>query len=483
MLPVWSSSVIASRTSVCLTRSPCTPRSTQYVVTPSSRPSSWRTRPSPSSDSRYENCPRGTDPDPRRSLQVRPGDVEKTLGVRDLVEASQELVALRQESLAHGKLPPARRLEELLVVVAQVDEGRGQHLVHARKRADDREQLLLRVVQVGLGEELHELLGPRERERDRERAAVRSADHDQPPAAPASARVVHRLPGVGEELDEAARDEPAHRVCDEVHRVAGAERLDLAVEPRGALVDVLSPVERERPHVPAGVELHEQRDVGLAVDPRRADVDAGAGGLAVGFQLEIADPAGDQADEVDPDAIGVALAVDGVELGAHDPGEDDDLAELSAAAPASRGAAGALERLLPHLLLEQALLLGVERDEDSASRVEVCAVERRLELLESRRLGAGHDLGPASRRSSVHRDAPADACDRCAAASAIGGDPATCPLSMVLPRHLPALVPLVKPWPPRRREAGRTPSRSPGSSPRGFRSAARRSNRGGFRAH
>ena len=358
---------------------------------------------------------------------------------------------------------------------------------------DDLEQLLLRVVDVRLRQELHELLGSRERQRDRERAAVGRSEHDQAPAPPAAARVVHRLPRLGEELDEPAGDEPAHRVRDEMHGLPGAERLDLTVESRGALVDVLAPVERERPHVPARVELHEQRHVRLAMDAGRTDVDARVSGLPVGAELQISDPPCDQAQEVDPDAIRVALPVHGVELRTHDPREDEDLAELSPPAPASGRGARTGERLGPHLLLEQALVLVVERDEDAANGVEIGAVERRLELLEPRRLGPAHELVSESRMSSGHRATPA-ACDPCAAASALGGKPTKDPLlSVLLLGHIPLPPPVVKratlgsgigvtPATTRRRRADRTPNRARGSSPRGSSSGFRRSSRAGSRA-
>jgi hypothetical protein len=66
--------------------------------------------------------PRSSDLDAGGGLQVRPRHIEEALRVCDLVEAPQELVALREQRLADRELSPARGLEELLVVVAELDE-------------------------------------------------------------------------------------------------------------------------------------------------------------------------------------------------------------------------------------------------------------------------------------------------------------------------------------------------------------------------
>ena len=268
------------------------------------------------------------------------------------------------------------------------------------------------MVDVARREELHDRLGPGQCERDRERAAVRRPEHHEPPAAPA-VDVVHLVPRGAMELRESSRDEPTHRVCDEVHRLARAEHLHLGVQPSRALVDVVAPVERERPHVPAGVELEEHRDVGHAVEPGWSDVDSGPRRLAGGCQLEVADPPGEKAHEVDPDPVDVTLPVDRVELRPHDPREHEDLAQLRPPSSAGRREACALERFRPQFPLEDVRLAAVERQQRAADAVEVATVERGLKRVDPGCLGRAHSTPP--RRASATA-----AGDRCAAASAGG---------------------------------------------------------------
>ena len=232
-------------------------------------------------------------------------------------------------------------------------------------------------------------------------------------------------------------------MCDQVHGFAGAERLDLPVESGCALVDVLAPVEAEGPDVPARVELQQERQIGLAMHARDPHVGSRLRGAPVVLQLEICDPAGDEADEVDPDPVGIALAVDRVELGAHDPGKHENLAELAASHTARRRASRARERLVSHLLCEESLVLRVEVDHDPADRRDVTAVERLLQRLEPGRLGtARHGLTCVGAAASGGR---ARRCVRLMRRSiASGGSSATCPLSMSLSGHLAALVTVVK---------------------------------------
>ena len=213
------------------------------------------------------------------------------------------------------------------------------------------------------------------------------------PPRPWPLGVVHGLPHVAVALDEPPRHEAAHRMGDEMHRVTAAERLNLAREPVGALVDVLPPVERERAHVPARVQLEDHRKVGLAVHARGTHVEPRHGGAPVRRQLQVADPAPDQARVVEPDAVGVALRVDRIELGAHDARQDEHAAELPPARAARRGAAGAVEGIRAELLEQQFLLAPVDVEQHAADPVDVALVESRLNLVESRCLVAVHAVG------------------------------------------------------------------------------------------
>ena len=180
---------------------------------------------------------------------------------------------------------------------------------------------------------------------------------------------------------------------DEMHRVTAAERLNLAREPVGALVDVLPPVERERAHVPARVQLEDHREVGLAVHARRDARGARPCGAPVRCQLQVADPAPDQARVIEPDAVGVALRVHRIELGAHDARQHEHAAELPRARAARRGAAGAVEGIRAELVEQQFLLAPVELEQHAADPVDVAVVESRLHLVESRCLAAVHAVG------------------------------------------------------------------------------------------
>ena len=278
---------------------------------------------------------------------------------------------------------------------------------------------------VGLCEELHELLGPGERERDRERAAVRSADHDQPPAAPAPARVVHRLPRLREELDEATRDEPAHRVCDEVHGVAGAERLDLRrrVARRSCRCPLAS--RTERPHVPARVELHEQRHVRLAVDARGADVDVrGArtrrrpSSSRSPIRPAIRRTKLIQMRSESPLRSTASSSVPMI------PGRTIDLAELSAAPPARRRARGRARTPRCPISCSSRRCSSASSETRIRRAVSMSARSSAAWSSSSRGVSGRLTIRRVPRREGARGQevAPADACDRCAAASAIGGD-------------------------------------------------------------
>ena len=151
----------------------------------------------------------------------------------------------------------------------------------------------------------------------------------------------------------------------------------------------------------------------LRWSPAGRTLEARPGRLARGRQLELADPAGEEADEVDPDPVDVALAVDRVELRAHDPRQHDDLPELPAAASrARRRVARARRPPRPVSCSSSVGLAAVEREQHAADAVQVAAVERGLELVRSAGVSAaligappGAGCGHALR-------------DRCAAASA-----------------------------------------------------------------
>jgi hypothetical protein len=352
--------------------------------------------------------PRSLHLEQERRWPVVACDVEKPAGVDGLLEIGEEGARVIEVGLMHAELPPGRSLEELSVIVAvEVDERGRQHLVHAGKGRNDCEHLLERVLDVSRRERPDDLVGAREHERDHERATVGRPHHDQATSSPLPLGVVHRLPCLAEAMDEAASDETAHRVGDEVYRLARAEGLDLFVQPGGAAVDVLAPVEGERPDVPARVELHEDRHVGVAVHAGRENLDPGLCRLAIGSQLEVRDASEDEVDEVEPDALRLARAVHRVELGAHDPGEHEHLAELAPASPAGRRPASALERLAPHPLLEQPPLLAVELEQDPADRVEVRGREGRLEPLEPGSLRASHFRYPMSTLRAATSSPPA----------------------------------------------------------------------------
>ena len=284
------------------------------------------------------------------------------------------------------RLGPRRRLEQVLVVVAEIDQRRRQHLVEPAERGEDRQQLREPVVSVDEGEAPDELLDTGQRERRGERAAVRRAQHDEASAAGVALGVVHRRPGGGEVAADVAGDEAAHRVGDEVHRPAGTERPHLGLEAGRALRHVLAPVERERPHLPLGVELREQRQVRAAVDARRAHAGPRRRRQPVRHrQLEVFHPATDEAGDRDPDPLGVAPAVDAVEQRAHDPRQHEHLA-APLAAPVPRGG---LQRPLhgggADVLAQQRQLVLGQRQQLPAHRPDVTGVERVLQRIESRR--------------------------------------------------------------------------------------------------
>ena len=97
-----------------------------------------------------------------------PAMYSRRCGSVTLSSARWNLIGLCQQRFAHRDVPPARDLEKPLVVVPELDERGRQHLVEALEGADDGEEFLQRVVDVSLAEELHELLGARQRERDGE---------------------------------------------------------------------------------------------------------------------------------------------------------------------------------------------------------------------------------------------------------------------------------------------------------------------------
>ena len=333
----------------------------------------------------------------KRRFPVVAGDVEEAVGIDDLLEIGVEGTRPIEERLVHREIAPGRPLEELCMVVAvEVDERRRKHLVHPREGGDDCEHLLERVLEVSRRERPDDLVGAREHARDRERSSVGRPHHDQAASPPSPLGIVDRLPGLAEAIDEATGDEPTHRVGDEVNRLACAERLDLFVETGRAAVDVLAPVEGERPHLPARVQLQEDRHVGRQVHARGSDLDSGLGRLALRGQLEVGDAAEDEVDEVQPDTVGLTRAVHRVELGAHDPGQHEDLPQLPAAATASGRPARALERATPHRLLEQPPFLAVELEHDATDGVEIRSRERGLEPVEPRGLRASHVRYPMS---------------------------------------------------------------------------------------
>ena len=126
-------------------------------------------------------------------------------------------------------------------------------------------------------EQFHHLVATRQHGRDRKGPIVRRAEHDQ--SSPSNqVRGLHRIPQLRMAPDKVARHESAHRVRDQVNRLAWKLLPDERREPVGRFIDVLAPVVGVGFHIPARAQRqHAMRIVFL--------IDAGDlhGELGIGF--------------------------------------------------------------------------------------------------------------------------------------------------------------------------------------------------------
>ena len=310
--------------------------------------------------------PGSLDPDGGRGRLPVTRHVDQALGGQDRMQRLLEASPRGEEPGHDGQIAPARGVEQLHVVIAERDLRRRHRLVGAQEGVEDPEQLGHVVGQVDLREGLHHFLLAGQGEGDRERSSVGRAHHDEAPASTLAVGVLHRVPHVGEELDETAGDQAAQRVDHEVYRLALGPAFDhLAKRGRG-LVHVAPPVVGEGHHLPALHQLQQEGHVGAGVHAIGDDRGRRRKGAAVVGQAQLGDPAGQDAEGVEPDAVFVSLLVERVELGAHEARQHDHPA-LGGGAPTPAGAAiQALQPLVAHPHLQQLALVRVEREEGIA---------------------------------------------------------------------------------------------------------------------
>ena len=311
------------------------------------------------------------------------GDVEEAIGVRDGIDRFLERAPARDQLRHHRERAPARGVEEADVVVAQVDAGRRQMLVGGMEAVEDAQQGHTVVELVDLVEGLDAFFRAGERLDDAEGSPVGRAEHDEAAAAALAGGILHRPPYVGMELDEAARDQPAHRVGEQVHGLARAPAPHEVRERGGALVDVEPPVEGERLGLPAGLQLEEE----VRVDGPDA---GGAHGVRrrqrhpVKREPQVVEAAGQDPEHVDPDAVAVAARVHGVELRPHEAGEHDDAALGRAAACAPRRLVESRQPLVAELRGEDLAVRRREREGRGPDRLDVAPGQRPVERGQAR---------------------------------------------------------------------------------------------------
>src|SRR6266567_3954416 len=112
---------------------------------------------------------------------------------------------------------------------------------------------MLAVDEVEEGELPHEPFDTRDHLRDREGAAVRRPEHDQPaPAAAVAVAVPHAVPAARIALDERSGQQTAHGVGHKVDGLVVREPApDVRLEFAGGEPDVLAPVVPECTDAPA----------------------------------------------------------------------------------------------------------------------------------------------------------------------------------------------------------------------------------------
>ena len=125
--------------------------------------------------------------------------------------------------------------------------------------------------------------------------------------------------------DEGAADEAPHGVGHEVNRLAAEPVLDEVGKSVGGHIDVPAPVEGEGLDRPRRPQPEDGPGVGPLVQARGPDRHGGIRlGCPVVREPEALDPAGDQAQEIEPDRIFVAAGRGG-EARAHDARQEDDI--------------------------------------------------------------------------------------------------------------------------------------------------------------
>ena len=217
--------------------------------------------------------PLGTclDPHPSRCHLAVAHDVHEPLVVDVVMSLGEVLVEVAcplEEIGVNGHVSPRRHVVEPRAIILEGPvverQRRRQQLVHARERGHDPAELGAGVLLVDGCQPLEGDVLAGEQERDRVRAAVGRAQHDEP-ATVGVAVAVDPCPGVAMVRGERAGDEAAHRVGDQMERVSVPAvedpMPDVLVEPPRRLLDVDPPVEREQVDVPPAGEADRERCV------------------------------------------------------------------------------------------------------------------------------------------------------------------------------------------------------------------------------
>ncbi len=262
-----------------------------------------------------------------------------------LVENALRRRAPSIDRLLHAFVVPEAALEEALEVlvgellpglaaverVRRVEQRRLQlqearHSGHHRARAAVVEQRAER------GERVAEGVVARERLHRRPRSAVRGSEHQHPRAVARQ----HALPGLGLLDRHRARDQAAHRVGDDAHRLLarrarGERRVDRVGETARLVLDRSAPVVAERDHLVAVGEALDEVAVDAADRP--VGLDARRRLRIPGERIEAVDEA-----KAEPDALAVLLQVR-----AEDAGKDEHRGPIGRARRVA-GAARARDR-------------------------------------------------------------------------------------------------------------------------------------------